>query len=107
MFKKRSILAAFVLLPTICSADVQADRQGFIQRMTNNGIFLSTSIEEGVPQLVVMPNFYDSDLESKQTAVRIVYQYYTELDSAHDILIIIDSSTGAQVGVYTADGLQL
>lgn len=104
----RLFLYAVFLLPfTELAADTQADRLAFIERLTNKGIFLSTGFEDGVPRLVVTPDFYESDLESKQTAVGIVYQYYVELDSAYDSLVIIDGTTGAQIGMYTADGLEL
>lgn len=95
------------LAPTCVLADDEGSPSTFIQRMMDYGIFLATDIENDSPRLVVGPEFYESDLESKQTAVAIVYQYYVEFDSAYDTLRIIDGSSGAQVGTYTAEGLQL
>lgn len=100
-----SLLVA--LVPIIGWADQQSDRLTFIQRLTDRGIFHSTNVEYGAPRLVVTQEFYESDIESKQTAVRIVYEYYFELDNSYDTLRIIDGSTGADIGTYTVEGLQL
>lgn len=100
-------LLAVLVVPLPSQADDQSDRVSFIERLTSKGIFQSVGIVDDVPRLVVSPDFYDSDFESKQTAVGIVYQYYFMLDSAHRTLLIIDGATGAQIGTFSADGLQL
>lgn len=97
----------FFLISLSAQADDVIDRQQFIQRLTEKGIFLSTDVQNGIPRLVVTPEFYESDIESKQTATRVVYEYYLEIDEAYDTLVIIDGSTGTQIGTYTAEGLQL
>ena len=73
--------------------------------LIGKGIFSSVSVVNDTPTLAVSATFHDSDIASKQSVCQTVYAYYQAEDSSYES--VLDASSGAQVGVITAQGLQL
>jgi hypothetical protein len=100
-----TIATSILLAPLAASADVQDDRAAFIDRMTAIGLVMGHSTSDGVVTLVVSSDFADSDFDSKEQVVGVVFRYHQELNQAVRSLDIIAWSSGAKVGTY--DGTQL
>ena len=98
----RKILLS-VLLGSVCVgvlADMQSDRNAFIQKLINMGVFQKVEVPGTLPHLWVKPAFYMLDFDTKSKFVNVVYAYYITQNTKYDIVVLYDSQTGKEVGKY-------
>ena len=107
MSKRAAILLSALLVSTAVLADAQSDRAAFINMLIGKGIFSSVAVVDDTPTLAVSTTFHDSDIDSKQSVCQTVYAYYQALNSSYASVLVVDAGSGAQIGVITAQGLQL
>lgn len=91
------------------SAEMQAKRYNFIQDLVAKGIILKFEKPATLPHVWVTPTFYALDFDMKETFISVVWTYYIVQDSKATTVILYDSKTGKQVGVFAKEygGLKL
>jgi len=89
--------------------ELQERRYTFIQKMIAEGIFLKVEQPAKFPHVWVTSEFYSLNFEDKQAFISVVYTYYLIKNPEADMVILYDSKTGKQVGVFaeTYGGLKL
>lgn len=104
-------LAVLLLVAFSCHvfAGMQEDREEFINKQIKQGIFQKIEVPRNLPNLWVEPSFHVLDFEVKQQLVNVVYDYYITKDNKYNMVIIYDSKTGKEIGVYseTNGGLKI
>lgn len=86
----------------------QAKRYAYIQEAIKEGIFAKVEMPASLPQVWIKPHFYTLNFEQKQAFVSIVWTYYNVRDSAINTVVVYDSTTGREVGVFNkAYGLEM
>lgn len=108
---RKIALAVLLIVAFSCHvfAGMQEDRQTFINKLIKQGIFQKVEVPGNLPHLWVRPAFHALDFDVKQQFVNVVYAYYITKDKKYNMVIIYDSKTGKEIGVYseTYGGLKL
>lgn len=105
----RKMLLA-LLLSSVCLgafADMQSDREAFIQKLINRGIFQKVEVPGTLTHLWVRRAFYALDFETKSQFVNVVYAYYITQNRQYNIVVLYDSKSGKEIGNYDYRGLEL
>ncbi len=103
MAKKILVIMLFLSLLisiSVAAEDAQEQREAFIQKAINEGIFLKAETTGAVPYLWVTPAFLKLDLEDMKKYAKVVYQYYITKNPNYIYVVLFDSKTGKKVGVY-------
>jgi hypothetical protein len=108
---RKTSLAVLLLVAFSCHvfAGMQEDREEFIDKQIKQGIFQKIEVPANLPNLWVEPSFHALNFDVKQQVVNVVYSYYITKDKKYNMVIIYDSKTGKEIGVYdeTNGGLKL
>ena len=110
---QRTILTIFAVLMVMYAgtayAGMQEKRKAFIGDLINTGIFLKVEKLAKYPHLWVNPAFYNLSYDQKSQFVNVVYTYYVTADKNCNTVVLFDSRSGKQIGVYskTYGGLKM
>ena len=86
----------------------QVDRQKFIQRLIEQGVFSRIDYREYGATVWVQPPFYDVDFETKTSFCRVVYSIVaTRVHDENVGLTLKDVISGKNVGVFDQFGLSM
>lgn len=107
--QKTAFAILMLVFATTALADMQDKRKDFIQKLINNGVFQKVEVPGSLPHLWVKPAFYAFSFDDKSSFVNIVYTYYITMNSSYDLVVLYDSRSGKEVGVYaeTYGGLKM
>ena len=108
--QRRAIAAAAVQIDK--SAEAQAGRKALIAKLIREGVFQKVEVPGNLPRLWVRPGFHALDFDQKKTFVAVVYAYYFAGSKMTDSVLIYDSLTGKEIGIfnphlYSNGGLKL
>ncbi len=78
-----------------------------IKRFYRADVLRGQEVRHGMPVVVVGPNFYNLGGEEKRQLARTIDDLWHVTSSQPGMYLLYDDITGASVGVYTKDGLQL
>jgi hypothetical protein len=84
------------------SPELQTERLDFINQMISQGYFQKVEKPADYPHTWVTSLFMALDFKDKESFVSVVYAYYISDDPNADMVVLYDSKTGKQVGVYAA-----
>jgi hypothetical protein len=86
---------------------MQAQRQEFIRKQIESGIFQKIEIPGNLPHLWVTPRFKNLDFDTKKKFVSVVYAYYISQNPSFNIVVLYDSQTGKKTGQFSEQAGQL
>lgn len=103
------MVVVFMFLAGVSVADMQGDRQAFIQKLIKKGIIQKVEVPGKLPHVWVKPLFYALDFSDKQQFISVIYIYYKNQNSMYDIVVLYDSKSGKEIGKFaeTYGGLKL
>lgn len=81
---------------------MQAGREKLIQKLINEGVFLKVEVPGSLPRVFVTPAFHALDIETKEKFVSVVYAFYFSDHSIRNVVRVMDSRTGKEVGTFSA-----
>lgn len=102
----RQMVFALVLALSVgpASADMQSDRQAFIQKLIARGAFQKVERPGQYAHVWVRPAFYDLEFDLKQKFVSVVYAYYRAKDARADVVVLFDGRTNKKIGSFSEVG---
>ena len=84
------------------SAELQADRLAFIQKMIKNDIFAKVEPGYSVPKVWVGSQFYLATFDEKQSFISVVYAYYfPDGGGIGDVVQLKSNMTGKVIGSFS------
>jgi len=81
-------------------ADKQADRKAFIKDLIKQGYIQKVDDSGSLPHLWVKPRFYSLNFDTKAQMVNVVYAYYITANPNAVMVVLRDSKTGKEIGMY-------
>ena len=90
-------------LPIDKSAEMQAGRKEFIDKMVAQQIFSEVRTSSGnKPYVYVTSKFLEGDnIQDKETIISVVYAFYYDGTNDLDFVQLLDSRTGKPIGTYS------
>jgi hypothetical protein len=79
----------------------QREREQFINKLINQGIFAKVEKRSTFPRLWIKPAFYSLEFKEKEGFVSVVYAYYFDGNNFTDTIVLMDNLTGKRVGNYS------
>ena len=79
---------------------MQVEREKFLQKLKNEGIFDSVRVSNHVGKAVVLPRFHEIIFKLKEKFASVAYAWAVEADPECKILVLLDSQSGKQIGKY-------
>lgn len=89
------------------SEETQARRKASIQELIRLGVFQKVEKPDRFPHVWVRPGFYALDYDVKTMMVQAVYAYYYDGTGSLEVVALLDSQTGKDVGGFDKYGLHL
>ena len=89
------------------SPETQRQREAFIRKLIQKGIFAKVDVPGTLPRLWVTLAFHALDFETKEKFVSVVYAYYFDGSGYGDVVRIFDNTTGKEIGGYSTANLGL
>ena len=92
------------------SPSIQAERRKLIDDLVAQGVMKAprkTSVD--IVRVVVTPRFMDLDFDQKDAFIAVVYAYHFDSSADRNMVILLDSKSDKDVGVFSAlrGGLQM
>jgi hypothetical protein len=82
------------------SPEMQEKRLALIEDCISKGIFYKVEKPATYPHVWVTPLFHSLNFDDKQAFISVVFAYYISKDPACDMVVLYDSKTGKEVGVF-------
>ena len=86
---------------------LQAGRKKIMDEMVDGGIAERIENPAGKPFVYVKSPFYGLSFEDQSSLMKVIFNYYSTIDSNVKELAIYDDQNGQEVGTYSKDGLKI